>query len=103
VTFIPDDTAVCAQVDPEVWFPTRELHDGVPTTSTQAVALCNTCPLIDPCRDYALLNSVEGVWGGTTDRERATIRRRTGIHPTPLDGYSQTDDAIRLRNARAAA
>jgi len=41
-----------------------------------AVAMCRTCPVREPCLEYAL-SSVEefGVWGGTSHRERRNIRR----------------------------
>lgn len=45
-----------------------------------AKAVCLTCPLIDPCRDWALDNrEVQGVWGGVwfgSAKERAAARRR---------------------------
>lgn len=102
MTFIPDESALCAQVDPDVWFPTRTL-DGEPTTSTLAVALCRTCPLLTPCAEYALHNDVDGVWGATTKGQRQKLRRQTGVRATPILGWSQTDDAIRLREQRAVA
>lgn len=46
-----------------------------------AKRLCKTCPLMIKCRDYALQNSVYGIWGGTTDRERETMRTQLGIYP----------------------
>lgn len=62
--------AVCASVDPELWFP----ENGV---SPRAVRVCQTCPVIAECRAYAL-NSKEylfGVWGGMTEADRRRARR----------------------------
>ena len=39
--------------------------------------LCETCPVRPECLEYALDHeSLTGLWGGTTDRERRMIRRR---------------------------
>jgi hypothetical protein len=36
----------------------------------------NPCPLLDACREFALINNERsGVWGGTTPAERVEIRR----------------------------
>ena len=38
--------------------------------------LCTTCPVRRECLDFALADeSITGLWGGTTDRERRQIRR----------------------------
>ena len=44
-----------------------------------AIAVCRTCPVREECLDYALEHHELGVWGGTTERERAA--RATGPHP----------------------
>ena len=36
-----------------------------------ALALCSACPFVDECRDWALTHDVYGVWGGTTEDDRA--------------------------------
>ncbi len=39
--------------------------------------LCESCPVRQPCLEYALSDeSLTGLWGGTTDDERRLIRRR---------------------------
>lgn len=48
---------------------------------TEAKAVCAGCPVVEPCRTFALAGgaSLFGVWGGTTRRERINIlkaRRR---------------------------
>ena len=40
----------------------------------EAKAVCQTCPVIQKCLDYALsAQEAEGVWGGTTARERESL------------------------------
>jgi WhiB family transcriptional regulator, redox-sensing transcriptional regulator len=39
--------------------------------------ICATCPVQQPCLEYALRNHiVHGVWGGASERERRRIARR---------------------------
>ncbi len=38
--------------------------------------LCATCPVKNPCLEYALAHQEHGIWGGTGERERARIRRQ---------------------------
>lgn len=42
-------------------------------------ALCDTCPLVEPCLAYALRSGVQGVWGGTSDRERRRATRKAKV------------------------
>jgi len=56
-------TQLCAQVDPEVFFPINnfERADNIAT----AISICIQCPLLKECREYAdSLPEVFGVWGG---------------------------------------
>lgn len=53
-----EEVAVCASHDPELWFP-RDQYDY-----DEAVALCETCPLIDLCRAVAVARGEQGIWGG---------------------------------------
>lgn len=74
--------AVCASVDPELWFPTKT------GSSAPAKRICNgfrgspPCPVRDQCLEYALVNDERfGVWGGCSERERN--RRRKGVVSKP--------------------
>jgi len=69
-----DGTQVCAQVDPEVFFPPKG------ASPAKAKALCGSCEFLNPCRRYALTAwvagyPVNGVWGGTSFTDRARLRR----------------------------
>ena len=69
------ESALCAQADPEVWFPERG------RSANQARRICASCPVRTPCLDYALAGAdtwagfSTGIWAGTTPRQRAAIRR----------------------------
>lgn len=56
---------------------TRNLH-FFPTrgeSATPARAVCERCPVAEPCLDFALQTAAQGVWGATTGGERRLIRR----------------------------
>jgi hypothetical protein len=94
--------ALCAQVDPELWFPPR----GGPTRD--AKRLCRTCPAVDACLQYALEHPVDGVWGGTSVLDRKAIARAQGrsystVITSPLAGPPLSDEALRRRELRAGA
>lgn len=40
----------------------------------EAVKICQKCPIIDKCREYAITNNEIGVWGGTTEKQRRKLR-----------------------------
>lgn len=62
--------AVCAQVDPELFFP----EGG---SAKDAKSLCAVCPVRIRCLQYALdHNEIYGVYGGTSPRERRALRRQ---------------------------
>jgi WhiB family redox-sensing transcriptional regulator len=44
---------------------------------SQAKKICATCPVLDPCLEFAIeTNQKYGIWGGMNDRERASLKRR---------------------------
>lgn len=66
--------AVCAQTDPELWFPEQGQRSSV-----VAKRLCQGCPLMQACREWALARPDKaefGVWGGLTEHERRMLRRQ---------------------------
>lgn len=74
--------ATCSQIDTEFYFPEQNQF----TVETKRVkALCKSCIWKQECLTYALNYSVVGIWGGTSSRERATIRRQLNIIPIPIN------------------
>lgn len=71
LSFDPSD-ALCAQTDPELFFPEKEdVGKGL-----MAKKICQECSLIKECLSEALLGDVaEGIWGGTAPRDRHWMRR----------------------------
>lgn len=62
------DSALCAQVDPEIWFPERG------ESNRAALAICRACPVRQECLQNALAFGDEyGVWGGTTSHDRRAM------------------------------
>ena len=67
--------ALCAQTDPEMFFPAK----GEPTT--EAREICARCDAIDYCREYtqALTDEVgrfPGIWAGLSQRQREKARQK---------------------------
>jgi len=70
--------ALCAQVDPDLWFP----RVGQGDKSTAAIAICNECPVKDACLQYVLENGEEhGIWGGTTPSMRRRMKKSNRVKP----------------------
>jgi WhiB family redox-sensing transcriptional regulator len=65
-------TAVCAQTDPEVFFPEKG------GSTKQAKKVCEqSCDIKDECLSYALENGERfGVWGGLSERERRKLSKK---------------------------
>jgi hypothetical protein len=36
--------------------------------------ICSICPVLDLCRDHAVVNDERGIWGNTTEHERKLLR-----------------------------
>lgn len=76
--------ALCAQVDPELFFPLQ----GDADSAQVAKQICTKCPLITACLSEAILtNSNDGIWGASTPKDRQKIRRNTAV---PLEIQIQT-------------
>jgi len=65
--------AACREIpNPEIFFPSA----GDTESLKAAKALCNICPVISNCLEYALGNNERyGIWGGKSTRERLLILR----------------------------
>jgi hypothetical protein len=74
--------ATCSQIDTEFYFPEQ---NKVTDETKKVKALCRSCIWKEECLTYALNYSVVGIWGGTSSRERATIRRKLNIIPIPIN------------------
>lgn len=62
--------------DPELFFPpsVREVAQ-----IAAAKRVCGGCSARRECLAFALTHAVHGVWGGTTEAERAALQREHGL------------------------
>lgn len=73
------DQAVCAQVDPEMFFPEK----GGSTKA--AKRLCGMCDVREECLQWALDNQeMFGIFGGLSERERRPLLHARRETPGPL-------------------
>ena len=64
--------AACRGRGPSLFFPSR----GEPNDEVRE--LCARCPAREPCLAFAVAENLEGVWAGTSKRERRAMRRLGG-------------------------
>ena len=71
------DEAACHTLAPDLFFP-RGRTGSAAELAEAAKRVCASCPVAGPCLEYALATNQEyGVWGGTTEDERRSLRRQT--------------------------
>jgi len=64
--------AACKGYDPDVWFP--ETHHESNTAIPKAI--CRRCPIRDDCREFAIRNSLVGIWGGEYFGNKVSMKRQ---------------------------
>ena len=70
------ERAACIDQNPELFFPT-----GITGTALlqleQAKRVCEACPVREDCLRWAMeLGQDYGVWGGVSEEERRSLKRR---------------------------
>jgi WhiB family redox-sensing transcriptional regulator len=64
------DRALCAQTDPEAFFPEKG------GSTREAKKICLGCEVRSECLEYALAHDERfGIWGGLSERERRRLKR----------------------------
>lgn len=71
------EDAICRGLDPELFYA----ESGA--AIMKAKSLCAACPVREKCLEWAIKREEFGVWGGTTARERASLRRERGLRLVP--------------------
>jgi WhiB family redox-sensing transcriptional regulator len=67
--------AACAGYPNSLFFPASDGADEIAVEKARSV--CQVCPVADDCLTYALeTNQRSGIWGGTTEKERKSLRRK---------------------------
>ncbi|MFF6992940.1 WhiB family transcriptional regulator [Streptomyces sp. NPDC010273] len=71
--------AACADEDPELFFPLSSTGPAL-RQERAAKRVCLHCPVIRQCLNWAMdSGQAHGVWGGTSERERAELRRTAAL------------------------
>ena len=69
-------SAACSTVDPDLFFPIGTTGPAL-LQIEEAKAVCQGCAVRAECLEWALETGQDtGVWGGTSESERRTLRRR---------------------------
>lgn len=94
------EKAACAEHPAEWWFPEEPRRNDKSWSRTpdamKARAICNDCPALMECRNYALAYSgLAGIWGGLDHVERKNLQEKLGITPIFMrDTYDSTVFAL---------
>lgn len=68
--------AACLHVDPEMFFPIGNTGPAL-AQSTEAKGVCHACDVEEVCLRWAMENNQDsGVWGGKSEEERRSLKRR---------------------------
>jgi WhiB family redox-sensing transcriptional regulator len=69
--------AACLEEDPELFFPIGNTGPAL-IQIEDAKAVCRRCSVAAVCLQWALdTNQDSGVWGGLSEDERRSLKRRT--------------------------
>jgi len=64
------ERALCAQTDPEAFFPEKG------GSTREAKKVCRACDVRAECLEYALSRDERfGIWGGLSERERRRLKK----------------------------
>lgn len=67
----------CAGTDPLIFFPPKGSQLGA-----SGLRVCRSCEIRDYCRE-ANVYETEGIWGGTTEKQRRRLREHTDMKHKP--------------------
>jgi WhiB family redox-sensing transcriptional regulator len=80
------DRAICTGTHPDFFHPQR----GEGPEVKRAQEICETCPVIAECREYALTyREPFGVWGGLSQRQREKEWKARAHGGTTLDNLDR--------------
>ena len=77
------ENATCKSIGTEPYYPVTKTLDS---ENIAALKLCQQCPELFKCLEWALVHEDQGIWGGTTPNHRKRIRRQRKIVFKPLTG-----------------
>jgi len=76
------EEAACRFTDTDSFYP-----EGAGEALAQNRVLrriCQECPIVNACANYAVVHEKHGYWGGLSPRDRWDIRKRNNV-PEPID------------------
>jgi WhiB family redox-sensing transcriptional regulator len=82
--------AACREVDPELFFPIGNSGPAL-LQIDEAKQVCRRCSVMEECLRWAIDSGQDaGVWGGLSEDERRSLKRRTirlraRAHVLPVD------------------
>ena len=89
------DEALCAQTDPELWFPKQRALGGSPRAAKE---ICQQCPVAVQCLSYAMDHVItHGIWGGLTAKQRQELRRNRPKNTDPNICVNGHDRSLGVR------
>lgn len=86
-----DGTQNCAGTDVNDYY--RPTYDRSPTKAEtnkdyreelKMLRVCRGCAFIEPCFQWGLANEEFGVWGGTGEQQRRSLRKSSGVEIRPI-------------------
>jgi hypothetical protein len=73
---LSNPACVASGVMPDTWHHSGH-SEAAKADTRAAIAICNTCPDIEPCLAYALAHRIDdGVFGGLSATQRRELRER---------------------------
>jgi hypothetical protein len=94
-------SAACREEDPDLFFP-KGYEGPWQLAIEQAKAVCRRCPIVDACLEFATeIGATDGIFGGLTEKERASVRRAAARHALPPEAVAARTEAARERQLPA--
>lgn len=75
-----EDAACRGHHNPDMWFPSS---GGLSRWNLEAIQMCRSCPVQQPCLQHAVDTHADGIWGGMTAKERKPLLRPLGRDLVP--------------------
>jgi Transcription factor WhiB. len=89
--------AVCREEDPELFFPIGNTGPALAQIE-EAKAVCRRCPVMLECLVWAMQTGQEhGVWGGMSEDERRTTKRRATRRTAPRTAQTPRQPGVHQR------
>lgn len=82
--------------------PLTTFFGGKGQSAAPAKGVCAGCPVRRECLDHALSDpTLDGVWGGTTERERRTLRARRAAGRASADPEHLAEQSVAADSVEA--